>query len=378
MSKFKKALKKKELWSALAKHPLRELDEAVKKDYVKGLVFIAIEDENFSEEEKAYITSLMSNIGVDEALLSEFESFANEPDEDELLVFMDRIKAFDEDLKVNFLIEVVLLAFKDGDFDDAEKEMFNDYVEMLELEEKKDDIMHIATALENKDIDLALAIYTAKKEFFMKYDYMFDMIHVDIEKELKEVYSWEWVEFRLESGTVEDNNFVASKPTNIRQICIFLNSLIMNGNIFQIQNTNKFEYKPNKITIIEDINSTNINFQDTLFQYENNQADDFVGVNIDLVHVFTNWINEHTDNVTKGLKIIAANDSIVLNESAKGFLTDNYELFLAYIGYKEQGLKIRFIDVSQSDYSYFSSVEKCSLKSNVNYAFRIMKIEEEQ
>jgi hypothetical protein len=35
------------LESALAKHPLRELDEQVKKDYVKGLVFIATEDENF-------------------------------------------------------------------------------------------------------------------------------------------------------------------------------------------------------------------------------------------------------------------------------------------------------------------------------------------
>jgi len=58
MSRFKKALKKKELTQALAKHPLKELDSEIKNDYIKGLIFVAIADENFSEEEKSYITTL--------------------------------------------------------------------------------------------------------------------------------------------------------------------------------------------------------------------------------------------------------------------------------------------------------------------------------
>jgi len=70
VSRFKKAIKKKELEIALSKHPLKELDEQVKSDYVKGLVFIATEDENFDEDEKSYVTSLMKNIGVDEDKLS--------------------------------------------------------------------------------------------------------------------------------------------------------------------------------------------------------------------------------------------------------------------------------------------------------------------
>jgi len=57
MSKFKKLIKKKEVEKALSQHPLKELPQEVKNDYIKGLVFIAVEDENFSEEEKLYTNS---------------------------------------------------------------------------------------------------------------------------------------------------------------------------------------------------------------------------------------------------------------------------------------------------------------------------------
>jgi len=365
VSKFKKAIKKKELDSALTKHPLRELDEAVKKDYVKGLVFIAIEDENFSEEEKAYITSLMSNIGVDEALLSEFETFANEPDEDELLAFMDRIKAFDEDLKVNFLIEVILLAFKDGDFDDAEKEMFNDYVEMLELEEKKDDIMHLATALENKDIDLALAIYTAKKEFFMKYDYMFDMIYIDIEKELKDVYSWEWVEFRLEIGKVKDNNLVASKPVSVQQFCIYLNSKLLSGELKQIVNTTQFEIN-NKV-IIKDIEDTNLKFENKLFTYDEELKGNCI-IGVKDTGYFCTFLKEKTNTNTSLLELETSCE-IILEESAESLLKQDKleKCFFSFNGNREKRHIIKYFSVFNENYIYQSK----------NYIFRLMQTKEE-
>jgi len=368
MSKFKKVLKKKELEVALSKHPLREIDEEVKKDYLKGLVFIAVEDENFSEDEKSYITALMSNIGVDSALLSEFENFASDPDEDELLSFMDRLKAFDEDVKLNFLIEAVVLAFKDGEFDESEKEMFNDYIEMLELEDKKDDIMYMATALVDKNIDLALSIYTAKKEFFLKFDYMFDMLDVDIEKELKELYNWEWVEFRLEQGQVEDNNLVASKPVSVREFCVFLNSLVVSSEIVSIPNTDNFELKnDDKELIIDDINRLNIDFENGLFCYVADiQNNDFLGSNEVSITAFKDWVNDKTDNSTKGLIIIISSVYIKLDESAKGFLTSNYEQFI--INFPPE---TRFAD---SRYSCFKDDEKFGLEVNQNYAFRLMKV----
>lgn len=377
MSKFKKAIKQKELESALTKHPLRELDENVKKDYVKGLVFIAVEDENFSEDEKSYITSLMSNIGVDEALLSEFETFANEPDEDELLAFMDRIKAFDEDLKVNFLIEVVLLAFKDGDFDEAEKEMFNDYIEMLEFEDKKDDIIYIATALENKDIDLALAIYTAKKEFFEKYDYMFKIIYIDIEKELKDVYSWEWVEFRLEIGEVKDNNLVASKPVSVQQFCIYLNSKLIGGELNHVVNTTQFEIE-NEV-VIKDIEDTNLEFIDRLFKYDENEKDKEI-IGADFVDNFCEFVNIKTNNSVDKLNIIAGAVGamsfylgIELSVSSKQLLSNSQEKFIANIGHGNRGQVWRYF--MSNNKRYF---EEGKLDNNTSYTFRIMQINEEE
>jgi len=261
MSKFKKAIKKKELESALAKHPLRELSEDVKKDYVKGLVFVAIEDENFSSEEGEYIVSLMKNIGVDERLLDEFEAFAKEPGEDEIMEFMDKLKAFDEDIKVNFLIEVIVISFKDGEFDESEQEMFNDYIEILELEDKKADIEYIAMALVNKDVDLALSLYTAKKEFFNKYDYMFDMLDIDIEKELNNLYTWEWVVFRLNKGEVKDNNLVASKPVSVRQFCVFLNAKVMDNSLQKVVNTIEID----RSIVVKNIDDINVEFNKNLF-----------------------------------------------------------------------------------------------------------------
>lgn len=371
MSKFKKVLKKKAVESALSNHPMKNLDNEVKEDYVKGLVFIAVEDETFSDEEKNYIASLMKNLEIDEAKLAEFETFAKEPDEDELIAFMDRIKAYDEDIKINFLIEAVVLAFKDGNFDESEKEMFNDYVEMLELEYKKEIILHMAKALANKDVDLALSLYTADKEFFNKFDYLFDIVDIDIEKELKELYNWEWVEFRLELSSVEDDNLVASKPVTARQFCVFLNSALISGDLKQVVNTTKFEYDGK--VVLTDIDRINLEFNELFSYSEDDKDSDIVGV--EDVESFVEFVNSRTQNSVKWLRIITNDYRIKLDTSAKGLLTDNLEKFIANIIWSNWGDKIRYINVNEMNYADTGS---CDLKSNTNYTFRLMQTNQKE
>ena len=380
MSKFKKVLKKKAVESALSNHPMKNLDNEVKEDYVKGLVFIAVEDETFSEEEKSYITSLIKNLEMDEGKLAEFESFAQEPDEDELIAFMDRIKAFDEDIKINFLIEAVVLAFKDGNFDESEKEMFNEYVEMLELEDKKEIILHMAKALANKDVDLALALYTADKEFFEKFDYLFDIVDIDIEKELKELYSWEWVEFRLKEGSVEDDNLVASKPVTVRQFCVFLNSSLISGDLKQVVNTTQFEYDDK--VVVKDIDRINLEF-DELFSYNEDEKDsDIVGV--ESINSFVEFVNSKTQNSIKWLTIKTnytdTKDLIELDTSAKGLLTKTSERFLANT---HNGRVSKFFNINEVDYDYSKGMfgiplNMNGLQENENYTFRLMKTNQEE
>ena len=389
MSRFKKIIKKKELETAMAKHPLREIDEQVKKDYVKGLVFVAVEDGNFSEEEKDYVVSLIKNIGLEESFLQECETFASDASEDEIIAFMDSLKSFEEDIKVNFLIEVVVISFKDGEFDETEQEMFNDYLDMLELTDKKDDIMYISLALVNKDIDLALSLYTAKKEFFEKYDYMFDMIDVDIEKELKDVYNWEWVEFRLEEGKVENDNLVASKPVTVQQFCIYLNSVLISEDLKQVVNTTQFE-QDDKV-IIKDIEKVNIDFVDGMFVYDNNIKNNCI-LGIKYTNCFCNFVSEKLNtkiellNILAGgvytmecnvgslmpdFKILAFAQKIGLDSSSEKLLTTFKEIFVAGIMSRDiVENKMRYLKTGTNDYDV-------SNKNGDDFIFRVMKVEGE-
>ncbi len=304
MSRFKKVLTKKAVEGALSKHPLVNAEESIKKDYVKGLVFIAIEDGNFSEEEKTYILALMKNISLDESLLSEFESFASEPDEDELLAFMDRLKAFEEDLKVNFLIEVVCIAFKDGNFDEKEQSMFDDYLEFLEIQDKKDDIMYISLALVNKDIDLALSLYTVKKEFLKKYDYMFEILNINIEKELSSVYDLDLFELILTEGELSNNaRYVMKNPVTNRQFCIFLNGFNIKNKLL-ISEDHKGIYHSKKRNLLMYLNYSDIEYDDIFKVKENDKMNNKItGMTYACIYNFVEWINTFLDYKVSILKI---------------------------------------------------------------------------
>lgn len=390
MSKFKKLIKKKEVEKALSKHPLKELPQEVKSDYIKGLVFIAVEDENFSEDEKSYIKTLMSHIGVEESSLSEFETFATEPDEDELMAFMDRIKEFDTDVKVNFLIEVILIAFRDGEFDEGEQEMFNDYVDMFELEDTKDDIMYMALALINKDIDLALSLYTAKKEFFLKYNYMFEMIGIDIEKELKNMFSYEWVRWDATYGGTRPDRKVALHNETVQKICIYLNSRIIANELKLISNTQKFMYE-NEV-LFELTSSMNIKYENNLFQYENDKKEPILNTK-EIIDNYILWLQNNFDNNIQKMEItLGENNKLQFSSKCPGKIEqlNLYEIawttsifgavtFSSVIQNPFNNIydSIRFYQKENFEGSANNYVIDAQLK-NIDYTFRVMRSEIEE
>jgi len=312
----------------------------------------------------------MQHIGVDESLIDEFKAFATDPDEDELMAFMERIKEFDTDVKVNFLIEVILIAFRDGEFDEGEQEMFNDYVDMFELEDTKDDIMYMALALVNKDIDLALSLYTAKKEFFLKYNYMFEMIGVDIEKELKKVYNWEWIDFKLEIGEVKDNNFVASEPVSVQQFCIYLNSKLMSGELKHIVNTPQFEI--NSEVIIKDIESVNLKFNDKFFIYNGFPQNNILGINS--ANDFCKFVRECTDEQVALLQFTPKEMrgreywySLKLSQASFDLLSPNERHYIPFYGEWSE------LSSEELRFNWNRDIFK-KINPNEQYAFRVMKV----
>jgi hypothetical protein len=174
----------------------------------------------------------------------------------------------------------------------------------------------------------------------MKYDYMFDMIHVDIEKELKDVYSWEWVEFRLKQrGRVENDNLVASKPVNVQQFCIYLNSMLISDELKKIANTTQFEI--GKRIVINDINKINLEFNNNLFSYNQEfKNNDIAG--IEKVQDFPRFVNEKTNNKVALIHFNLEEDrnmdswfNLELSDSAVKLLSSRKEKFEVWHNYDE-------------------------------------------
>jgi uncharacterized tellurite resistance protein B-like protein len=388
MSKFKKAIKKKALASALAKHPLRELDEQVKKDYVKGMVFIAVEDENFSDEEKEYIKSLMQNIGLEESLLDELEAFANEPGEDEIHEFMERIQAFDENIKINFLIEVIVIAFKDGEFDESEQEMFDDYLEMFELTQKKDIIMYMALALVDKDIDLALSLYIADKEFFNRYDYMFDMVDIDIEKELNNVFDWEWTTWTTGSyGSIRKNRLVSLFTENVQRVTICINSNIISKSLERRVGTNQYYVNNNKV--LDDGFITNIALDKDLYSYSCDTNEPVIFANTSMskfINFYISWLNNNIANDIARMEVhlsyssssASGDEKIGFNIDCAGQPVDGlYEMCFGSFSSKRERDTNFVNNVFYEKGNFGGSANDCTKNASPSeFTFRLMKVEE--
>lgn len=388
MSRFKQVIKKKELESALSKHPLREIDEQVKSDYVKGLVFVATEDGNFHEEEKNYVVSLMKNIGLDENLLEEFEAFSSGCQEEELLAFMDRLKGFQEDIKLNFLIEVVVIAFRDGEFDEKEQGMFDDYLEMLGLANQKDDIMYMALALVNKDIDLALSLYTAKKEFFNKFDYMFDMLDIDIEKELHSVYSWEWTVWEANGlCRMRENRSVSLVAENVQKFSIFLNSKIISGEFERRNGTNLFFH--DGIQILDDNTINNLLLMGNglyNYAYEGHEGNNLIllnkGTTRNIIDIYVIWLQHNVNKDIRPMEVhvysVDGNVQISFKSDCAGKPAESiYEWCFGSRTHKKSNESIFDDMVFYNNDSFGATLYYWDrMASPTEFTFRLMKVEE--
>lgn len=275
MGRFTKLLKESNNKINLATHPLFNADESKKKDYFQALVFVCVEDENFSDDEKEYLKISLIAMGLNESLFDEFEKFTQEPDEDELLALVDRLKEFNKDEKFSFLVDVCVVAFKDGDFDKSEMELFDEYLEILEMRESRQIILYLANIINTKDIDGAISFYTAQKEVFEKFSYMFELLGIDVEKEMKKIFVYEWVISNMHQGNIRDNNRAALNPISTREFCIFLNSLLMDNTLVQTPDTTRF-ITVDKEIMIQGIENTNLEYseENKLFFYADKIKDE--------------------------------------------------------------------------------------------------------
>lgn len=259
MGRFTKLIKENNNKTNLATHPLFNAEDSKKRDYFQSLVFVCVEDDNFSDEEKEYLKVSLVAMGLDEALFDEFEKFTQDSDEDELLALIDRLKEFTEDEKLSFLVDVCVVAFKDGEFDESEMELFEEYLEILEMKDSRQTILYLAKILNEKDIDGAISFSIGQKEIFEKFKYMFELLQIDVEKEMKKIF--EWVSW-------EYDNQIDLSHISAREFCIYVNSLLISCDLVKTPDSTKFSF--NKIIVLPDIEQTNLEYDEDekLFFYQ--------------------------------------------------------------------------------------------------------------
>jgi uncharacterized tellurite resistance protein B-like protein len=269
--------------------------------YLNGLALIASADGNICEKEKEYLKILINSFGLAEEMLETFVNFAENPDED---LVQDMMEAFaTKDIKYNFMMDCMMISSRDGNFDESEKEIIEEYFEMFKITKKEaDDLKYIFEMFHTQDGN-ALYRYFKRNEY-MKielFQYLLDYYQIDMAYEVtvdeKKLLEFEFFKPTFKSGKLGlDCEEIMTKPINNAQFCIFLNSAYMSKQI-AIDGNGKVVDNVTK-NIVMDLDLSKIKFDGKLFNTECSDDDwlKATGMTTVLVDAFLNWINEKYDS----------------------------------------------------------------------------------
>jgi len=304
MSTFLKILKNNHAKDAMCKHILASEIDAVPRDYIQGLVFLAIADDNFHEDERSYIEDMIKYMELPEDILEVAEVFIDEPDEEMFLKWIARLRLFETETKISFLLDVSMIAFKDGNFDEIELEHFDEYVEILGLHSHRQNILLLSEILHTQNIDNAISFYTAQRDFYDMFEYMFEFLNIDIQKEINKIFNCTWKTISYGDEKIRMSSQAVSK----REFSIFLNSMIMNGRLKQINDSKYFEL--DEEPIVENIENINLTFSNFIFKYENEKHDFILGFGALAIKEYIEWVNSiYEDCEVELVSVLEKNDS---------------------------------------------------------------------
>ena len=168
------------------KHPCRELDQEQMVHYLNGLALVTNEDETVCDKEKEYLSILINSFGLSEEMLETFVDFAENPDEKLLLDMMQSFMT--KEIKYNLIIDAMMIASIDGNFDEKEKALINEYFEMFKISKKEaEDLRYIYEMFYAQDGN-ALFRYFKRNEYMKVelFQYLLDYYKIDMAYELVE------------------------------------------------------------------------------------------------------------------------------------------------------------------------------------------------
>jgi len=287
------------------KHPCRELEQEQMIHYLNGLALITNEDETVCEKEREYLSILINSFGLSEDMLETFVNFAENPDEKLILDMMQSFAT--KDIKYVFMVDAMMIASIDGNFDENEKAIINEYFEMFKITpDEAKDLRYIYEMFYTQNGN-ALYRYFGKQDkydiFLIKkelFEYLIDYYKIDFTYELKEdekkILTFEFFKPTFQKGTLGDGaKEIMTKPISNVQFCIYLNSALLNKEI-EIDGNGKVVDSKSK-NIVFDLSNSDIKLDNNEFILNDikNENKKVNGVTLKLAKKFINWIGEYNN-----------------------------------------------------------------------------------
>ena len=363
------------------KHPCKELDQEQMIHYLNGLALITNEDETVCEKEKEYLSILINSFGLSEDMLETFVNFAENPDEKLILDMMQSFMS--KDIKYNFMVDAMIIASIDGNFDDKERAIVSEYFEMFKITtDEAKDLRYIYEMFYTQNGNALFRyfgkqrkndVFTIKVEHFQ---YLLDYYQIDMKYELQEeeknILTFEFFKPTFSDGGLADKaTEIMTKPVSNAQFCLWLNSAFMSKTIELNGDAKLVESKTKDLLM--DLAMSDIEFVDNTFVLNSSQEDEkkITGLTYVAGKLFATWASEHNKEKYTLSQYYDDNDytdvSSFTNNPLKeiiSLLDNNYCKII-----KLSGSYLCFYSSS-----YYSSIDKTFHDKETS--FRLMKLPE--
>ena len=118
-------------------HPCIEMEESIQIHYINALTLVAISDNDISALEIEYIKLFIDSFGLSPDLLDTFIEFGKNPDKKIVLDMMQSIN--NKNIRYNLLVDCMMMAYIDGDYNDKEKTIIKQYYTMFKIDKDEAD-----------------------------------------------------------------------------------------------------------------------------------------------------------------------------------------------------------------------------------------------
>jgi len=287
------------------KHPCRELDQEVMVHYLNGLALITNEDETVCEKEKEYLSILINSFGLSEDMLETFVNFAENPDEKLILDMMQSFAT--KDIKYNFMVDAMMIASIDGEYDESEEAIIEQYFEMFKITKKEaEDLRYIYEMFYTQNGN-ALYRYFKRNEYMNVelFQYLLDYYKIDMAYELvedeKKILTFEFFKPTFSNTYMKlvGANEIATKAVSNAQFCIFLNNKYLSKEI-EIYDDNTIISMEDKKLLL-DLKNSSIVLKDKVFQVNNSKIEEekVTGITYKVAKEFIYWVSQKDEKKYK-------------------------------------------------------------------------------